>query len=51
MLGKEKNLISRVALLYYFKCPVFNKKTMRQAKRQQSMTHTQEKKKTNRNWS
>lgn len=26
ILGKEENLISRVDSLYYFKCPVFNKK-------------------------
>ena len=37
--------VPRVATIYYLRCQIFNKKIMRHAKEQESMTHIQKKKK------
>ena len=36
--------VPRLATIYYLRCQIFNKKIMRHAKEQESMTHIQKKK-------
>lgn len=36
MLERGKNMVSRVAMLYYFKCPVFNKKIVRHTEKKEN---------------
>lgn len=42
-LGIGENMISKIATLSHLKCPVSTKKIIRNAKKQESMTFTQEK--------